>query len=337
MTRQRSRDHFLISPTFTKRNSTTVSLAMPLPMRRGFCILDLQILISFIDNIMECPITCRQVPAGQLGDQMIFCYETKETGKICFTDVALNAAYNLPTDEKWLLAGITRNRSIENKPPETITAAMVNNLMAQNIPYSFEAKARHFLKYLYDHGGKEYHSFEINCNCDSSIAYSSPTEFGRIIKYLEGKGWIDKGSQYIGFAGVFHGLTITELGISEVEKGKPKMPLFGLVSQEIATGDPSVDASIEQARKEFFNESTSFDCKRSACETLIYVLEPLRKELDGMFDGDTEYFFRIVNEFSVRHNKASTKRINNEEQLEWIFYSLLNTINTYVKMKRKGI
>jgi hypothetical protein len=54
-----------------------------------------------------------------------------------------------------------------------------------------------------------------------------------------------------------------------------------------------------------------------------------------MFEGDTEYFFRIVNEFSIRHNKLSTKRINSEEQLEWVFYCLLNTINTYVKMKRK--
>ncbi len=54
-----------------------------------------------------------------------------------------------------------------------------------------------------------------------------------------------------------------------------------------------------------------------------------------MFDSDTEDFFNIVNNFDIRHNKNRVKLINNEEQLEWIFYSLLNTINTYVKMKRK--
>jgi hypothetical protein len=127
---------------------------------------------------------------------------------------------------------------------------------------------------------------------------------------------------------------LTKYGIEEVEKGRPKMPMHDLVSQEISTGDPSIDATIEQARRLFFSEPTSFDSKRSACEALSYVLEPLRNELKDKFDSDTEAFFNIVNTFNIRHNKLSTKRINNEEQLEWVFYSLLNTINTYVKMKK---
>ncbi|HEX4850263.1 MAG TPA: hypothetical protein VFV08_05615, partial [Puia sp.] len=53
------------------------------------------------------------------------------------------------------------------------------------------------------------------------------------------------------------------------------------------------------------------------------------------FDGDTEDLFNIVNNFTIRHGKISTKRIVHEEQLEWVFYSLLNTLNTYIKMKKK--
>jgi len=60
-------------------------------------------------------------------------------------------------------------------------------------------------------------------------------------------------------------------------------------------------------------------------------LEPLREELKKTFTSDTKIFFRIVNEFNVKHNKERTKNIQHEEQLEWIFYSLLNTINTYSK------
>jgi hypothetical protein len=283
----------------------------------------------------QCPLTGRQVPMTQLADAKAFCYDTPETGRVCFTDVALTEAYNLTVEEKHILAGICRNRSIKKEKPEPITAAFMKTLKQQDIPYSFESRALHFLKYLYDNGGKEYNTFEIDGRKDSPIAYTSPDEFDRIVKYLKSENWIDIGQQFIGGAGVYHGLTITRYGIQEVEKGQPKMPMFGLVSQKILTGDAKTDASIEAARQQFFNDPTSFESKRSACETLSYVLEPLRDELRGLFDSDTEAFFNIVNNFSIRHNKLSTKRINDEEQLEWVFYSLLNTINTYIKMKRK--
>ena len=61
----------------------------------------------------------------------------------------------------------------------------------------------------------------------------------------------------------------------------------------------------------------------------------MRYELKTIFKGDTETFFNLINSFDFRHNKESTKNIEHEEQLEWIFYSLLNSINTYYKMKKK--
>ena len=113
--------------------------------------------------------------------------------------------------------------------------------------------------------------------------------------------------------------------------------MAGLASQEIKIGDPNIDRQIEHARKSFFGEHSTFESKRSACETLCFVLEPLRDELKTIFSGDTESFFNIVNNYNIRHNKQRTMSIQHEEQLEWIFYSLLNTINTYYKLKNKLI
>jgi hypothetical protein len=287
-------------------------------------------------SIETCPLTGFPINLRQDDpNRLSFSYETPRTKLVKFTDVAYMEARSLAEDEKLILAGIARNNAESNIPAFEFTAAFLKQLKSQPIPYSFEDRARHFLRYLYDRGGKQYKQFDIDPVNDSPIAYASGEEFERMIVYLEDEGWINTGHQYIG--GEYHGLKITKEGIREVEKGQPKMPMVGLVNQKITTGDVSIDGTIEQARKAFFDDPTSFESKRSACETLSFVLEPLRKELDGMFEGDTEVFFRIVNDFSVRHNKPSTKRINHEEQLEWIFYSLLNTINTYYKMRRKTI
>jgi hypothetical protein len=84
----------------------------------------------------------------------------------------------------------------------------------------------------------------------------------------------------------------------------------------------------------FFKEPQTMDRMRSACESLSFVLEPLREDLKKYFNSkDTEAFFNIVNNFDIRHNKEQTKDIQYQEQLEWIFYSLLNTITIYTKLK----
>ncbi len=129
---------------------------------------------------------------------------------------------------------------------------------------------------------------------------------------------------------------MTSLGKEEAKKALPKMPLFGLISQTLTTGDEEIDAKINLARELFYTEPLSMDKMRSACETLIYILEPLRDSLKSYFgQKDVSDFFQIVNTFDIRHNKDSTKTIMYEEQLEWIFYTLLNTINTYSKLKRR--
>ena len=283
-----------------------------------------------------CPLTGKTVDMFQPGSKMEFHYETPLTGEVIFSDLALRAANQLNVEEKQILAGICRNRSLRGEGPTMIDLAFLSKLKEQEIPYGFEERARHFLQYLYDNGGKEYKEHNLNSKDDSLITYSSPEEFNRIIKYLKSEGWLDYGKETPTFTCTFyHGVYLTKNGIGEIEKGLPKMPLFDLVNQKISTGNPTTDATIEHARKLFFDKHSTLESKRSACETLSYVLEPLRKELETLFTGDTESFFNIVNNFNIRHNKERTKQIQHQELLEWVFYSLLNTINTYIKMKMK--
>ncbi|MBK8343770.1 MAG: hypothetical protein IPL12_10940 [Bacteroidetes bacterium] len=62
----------------------------------------------------------------------------------------------------------------------------------------------------------------------------------------------------------------------------------------------------------------------------------IKKDLFNYFDSkDVNAFFQIVNDFDIRHNKISTKVLEHPEQLEWVFYTLLNSINMYVKLKTK--
>ena len=282
-----------------------------------------------------CPLTGQIVELHQSVTSISFFYETAKTGKVHFTDVAFQAAFNLTPEEKCILTGICRNRTIKGEPALIITAALLTQLMNQEIPYCFEERGRHLLQYLYDNGGKEYESFNLNSSNDSPITYSSMDEFERIIRYLESENFVLYKPTKTNAGTFYQGLSLTKSGIDEIEKGLPKMPMFGLVNQKIKTGDVAIDSQIEYARKSFFDIHATLESKRSACETLSFILEPLRNELKPLFQGDTEHFFNIVNNFSIRHNKITTKSIQHEEQLEWVFYSLLNTINTYYKLRRK--
>jgi hypothetical protein len=112
--------------------------------------------------------------------------------------------------------------------------------------------------------------------------------------------------------------------------------MAALVDQAISTGDYETDERINHAKDLFFREPQSIDRMRSACEVLSFVLEPLREDLKQYFQkGDVSNFFNIVNNFDIRHNKEQTKAIVHPEQLEWVFYSLLNTITAYTKLKAR--
>ncbi|REC61780.1 hypothetical protein DRF65_13660 [Chryseobacterium pennae] len=243
--------------------------------------------------------------------------------------------------ENYLIAGICKERTLKGEDPILITSDFIRGgYKLLNPPTEFEEKCNHFLKYMYLDGGKENREFEFYSTKHFALAYADPEELHRIIDQLVQDRSIEvrKIHNLSQRRYLYQGVKVSNSGKELAKKELPKMPMFGLVSQEITTGDTEVDKKINHARKLFFDEPQTMDGMRSACETLSYVLEPLRGDLSSVFtSGDVSDFFKLVNTFDIRHNKESTKDLKHPEQLEWVFYTLLNSINTYTKLKNKGI
>lgn len=266
-------------------------------------------------------------------------YETPFVGRV---KVELSIYSEMLEDKKLfardILSGISKNRTLNGEEPVVFTSEFVSGgYKSLNPPIEFEEKVFHFLRYLYNFGGRENKEFELKSGAHCMIAYAEPGEFKRILDYLKDEHFITSGDlkRLAGGAVLYQRVKLTSLGKDQAMKGLPKLPLFGLVSQEIATGNPIIDEKINHARTLFFDKPESMDKMRSACEALSYVLEPLRDDLENYFVAkDVSAFFQVVNTFDIRHNKETTKILEHPEQLEWVFYTLLNTINTYYKMKR---
>lgn len=268
-------------------------------------------------------------------------YETEFVGKVKITLTAykelLDGEY-----ERYVIAGICKHRTLNGLEPVLIDSKFIRDGFKDlNPPFEFDEKCFELVKVLYQLYGKENREFELNTTKHFSLGYSDPEEFTRIIDQL-------KTDYYITFrkkhrmgryedSNLFMGVKLTNSGKKEAKKALPKIPLFGLVNQDITTGNSETDIKLNHARKLFFSEPQSIDNMRSACETLSYILEPFRGDLNNYFASkDVSDFFQIVNKFDIRHNKESTLKIIEPEQLEWIFYSLLNTINTYSKLIKRG-
>ncbi|MES2827683.1 MAG: hypothetical protein V4687_06005 [Bacteroidota bacterium] len=267
-------------------------------------------------------------------------YETQFVGRVK-VELSVYAAMldNNNLFARDILSGISKNRTLNGEPPIVFTSEFVNGgYNSINPPIDFEEKAFHFLRYLYKHGGKENKAFELKSGADCMIAYAAPDEFKRILDYLNDESFINIGNanRLAGGTIFYQRVKVTSFGKDEAIKGLPKLPLYNLVSQEITTGDAAIDKKINHARALFFDKPDSRDKMRSACETLSHILEPLRDELESYFSTkDVSAFFQIVNTFDIRHNKDTTKTLEHPEQLEWVFYTLLNTINTYYKIKKR--
>ena len=240
----------------------------------------------------------------------------------------------------YIYKGIIRNFNEKYNIPYTIDSDLIDlNFDFDDIPKEFRQKVYYFLKHLYNNGGKEYKSFDYDCEKDYPLAYANDSEeFQRIIEFSIQKSFLKLESKLKYFADgslVPTNFKLSIEGIEEIERELPVSPLWNLVKQDVFTGNSQIDDKISHAKKLFFKIDSSFDDKRSACETLSFVLEPLREKLAKYFSGkDISTFFEIVNNFDVRHNKERTKQLEMVEQLEWIFYSLLNTIITYYKILR---
>lgn len=266
-------------------------------------------------------------------------YKTKYVGKVKITLPAYQEI-NQIGNVRYIIAGICKNRTLQNQEPILIDTEFIKKgYLSLKPPLAFAEKCNSFLKTMYHMGGKENVKFRLTSTEDFPLAYSTQEEFTRIIDQLESDYFIsiDNKSKTLEKHEFYFGLKLTNYGKEEVEKALPKMPMYGLINQNITTGDIEIDDQINHARELFFAEIPTLEKMRSACETLSYALEPLRDDLANYFtQKDVNVFSQLVNTFDIRHNKNSTINLVNEEQLEWIFYTLLNTINTYAKLKQKG-
>lgn len=239
-----------------------------------------------------------------------------------------------------VLAGICRNYSDSGKEPPMISSTFVEQeLKGISYPKEAKEKVRHFIKYLYFKGGKDFQAFDFMSSRDYPIVYAnSSDEFGRILDFAEKNYWIEWSKKDVIGGGITHyrQVQLTPSGIDEVEKELPQIPMVTLVNQAITTGDNATDEKINHAKDLFFQEPQTLDRMRSACEALSFVLEPMRENMKQYFQkDDVSTFFQIVNTFDIRHNKEQTKSIVHLEQLEWVFYTLLNTISTYCKLRAR--
>jgi len=266
-------------------------------------------------------------------------YQFEPVGEVIVCKYVLIQIENHPIENKWILAGLCRN-AYENKiKPPLIDSEFLKNFSSEvDYPKTFQEKVQVLLNYIYNSGGKDYKPKNFHSAMDYTLAFAeSEDEFTRIMEYCEGHSYINWRNCNDLSRGrtIYNHVLLTDLGIEEVLKDLPNIPMIGLVDQEIITGNPNVDIKINKAKKMFFDENSGMEEKRNACETLSFVLEAYRTDLEEFFArADISDFFNIVNRFDIRHNKDRTIQLKHEEQLEWIFYSLLNTINTYVKLKR---
>lgn len=299
------------------------------------------------EDITICPLSGLPIKKEEIihesGNPLVFEYRNNIIGgvKLSYSDyLRLRTKDGLYQQILPILSGICRHHFEKYKRPFILSEDILDGGYKEwYYPSHFKEKAYYFLKYVFESGGAEYQGFYFRPAFDYPLAFAKDRgEFARIISKLKDDYFIDTENEMIAEGGtiVYLELKLTKYGIEEIEKDLPIVPLVGLVDQEITTGDLSVDEKINHAKKLFFNPNSTSEDKRSSCETLSFILEPYREDLKNFFNkADVSDFFRIVNEFDIRHNKENTKTLQHDEQLEWIFYTLLNTITCYTKLKLK--
>ena len=238
-----------------------------------------------------------------------------------------------------IIAGLCRFAYELNETPPLIDSTLINSLeKLKNIPRNFKEKYDHFLSILYKTGGNEYKARTIEVEDDYPLAFaSSISELQRIIDFAITSGELEClqkfDSEEVGTL-IYLDLRFTPKGLKKIDKLVNNY--FSIVQPRIDSGNIEIDRKINHAVSLFYQENATIEDKRSASEELSFILEPFRKDMEKYFvDKDVNLFFQLVNEFDIRHNKAKTKKLIYEEQIEWVFQCLLNTLITYIKLKKR--
>ena len=127
------------------------------------------------------------------------------------------------------------------------------------------------------------------------------------------------------------GYVLSEMG--EVQECPPDG--LELVFEEIKTDDPkNIDDRIRLAISKFRRYNATLDEKKDAVRTLGDVLEFLKKEGTTLPTKDDSDLFNILNNFDIRHhNREQKKEYDKEIWYDWLFYTLVASINLLLKFK----
>ncbi|WP_158860998.1 hypothetical protein [Lunatibacter salilacus] len=248
-------------------------------------------------NFETCPITGIKIKSQDFQTNIpienSYTYRVPTIGEVTLSHQAWLILEQNSFQQKPILAGYCRNIfDRKGKGPKIQTEFINEGYKSVEVPFSFEEKCRHLLEYLYEAGGKESKTFNLNSLVDYTITYSpNPDEFNRIIEHLKLLKYItykSKDDAYLPKV-IFFQIALTIDGFEQAKKSLPTDPMIRLIREDFGFGDEDTNEKVNHAIKLFHTDS-SMDNKRSACETLSFILEPLRNELKVTFSGDTEDF-----------------------------------------------
>jgi len=237
-----------------------------------------------------------------------------------------------------LLAGYCRNEFEAGHKPVVFNEFSVLDIESTlKYPKTIKEKANHLLRHCYEHGGQEGQRFKLQNGVDYPLCYCSGLkDFDAVIDNLVDRDLIDCTKTVLsGYHNHFN-FRLKSGALDALENHLAQGPMLGLTSQSIVLSEPEWNTRVGHAVDLFDEQPRTKERMRSAVLELCAVLEPVRAELEGNFGKkDTNTFFQLVNEFDIRHNKNEIGKIEHEEQLEWLYYAFLNTLNTYAKLERK--
>ena len=121
--------------------------------------------------------------------------------------------------------------------------------------------------------------------------------------------------------------------------------------EEFALGDQYLQSLLESAVKDFLDKSRSK--KLVALQTLVDAYERLKSMEDpsnkrrsvetliakvsaieavrGALNEDMKILTDVANDFTIRHHEASTRELNDDDYIEYLFYGYYNVIRLILK------
>lgn len=285
---------------------------------------------------LRCPITGIESKYLGMTKNNAYVYQNSVVGKVEVTIYAYEMIEDLTESKKKIIAGYCRNGNYSHDMV-LITTDIVKSIDQLDFPKGFKQQKNHLLKRIFQSGnGDERQSKDYDCNKDFPIAYcDSPERMNRLMEALLNSDLIECVNPHSAFDNeLYLEVCVTDQAEEQI-LFNPDIYLTTELKRFISfTGIAKIDERIQAALDQFAKHN--IEAKKAACSILASVLEPIREDCKKYLDSKSvEDFFNIVNNFDIRHNKKTTKELIHPEQVEWVFYSLLNTINTYYKLSAR--